>query len=87
MGGHGPEGAGPSGVAGGMRRRPIDVTKKLPLIRSTKELELDDESKVDAEVCALTAARAREKNRAGRKSGDGPLAAPENTPSGPVVAD
>lgn len=32
-----------------MRRRPIDHTRKLPLIRSQKELALDDDTKVDAE--------------------------------------
>ena len=30
-----------------MRRRPIDVNKKLPLIRSTKELALDEDTKVE----------------------------------------
>ena len=48
MGGHGE--AGGSGVASGMRRRPIDTSKKLPLIRSTKELALDDDTRVDGEV-------------------------------------
>ena len=42
-------GSSHSGVAGGMRRRPIDVQKRLPLIRSTKELALDDDTKVDGE--------------------------------------
>ena len=37
-----------SGVAGGMRRRPIDVTRKLPLVRSQKELVLDEETSVQA---------------------------------------
>ena len=60
MGGHGPEGGGPSGVAGGMRRRPIDVTRKLPLIRSQKELALDDDTKVAVEVRSARFARARE---------------------------
>jgi hypothetical protein len=54
MGGHGaPAGgdkaSGSGGVASGMRRRPIDVTKKLPLIRSTKELALDDDTRVDGD--------------------------------------
>ena len=34
------------GVAGGMRRRPIDVHRKLPLVRSQKELTLDDDTSV-----------------------------------------
>ena len=29
-----------------MRRRPIDVDKRIPLIRSQKELALDDDTKV-----------------------------------------
>ena len=60
MGGHGPEGGGPSGVAGGMRRRPIDVTRKLPLIRSQKELALDDDTKVAVEVRSARSAPTRE---------------------------
>ena len=43
-------GHGEGGVSSGMRRRPIDVTRKLPLIRSQKELALDDDTKVAAEV-------------------------------------
>ena len=35
-------GHGASGVAGGMRRRPIDVNRKLPLVRSQKELAADE---------------------------------------------
>lgn len=51
-GGHGGVGHGTGGVA--MRRRPVDVQRKLPLIRSQKELDLDDESKVEAvQVCPL----------------------------------
>ena len=53
MGGHGEASSssqsGTSGVASGMRRRPIDPTRKLPLIRSTKELELNDDTRVDGE--------------------------------------
>ena len=52
-----PQDAGPSGgshsaggVAGGMRRRPIDVHRKLPLVRSSKELTLDDDTAVANEV-------------------------------------
>lgn len=46
--GHGgPHGHGGGGVSAGMRRRPIDVTRKLPLIRSQKELTLDDDTKVE----------------------------------------
>lgn len=37
-------GHGASGVAGGMRRRPIDVNKKLPLMRSNQELALDEDA-------------------------------------------
>ena len=29
-----------------MRRRPIDVTRKLPLVRSQKELALDEDTAV-----------------------------------------
>lgn len=43
-GGHGQQGHG------GIRKRPVDTQKRLPLIRSTKELELDETSKVDAAV-------------------------------------
>ena len=51
MGAHGGGGetSGHSGVAGGMRRRPIDPMKKVPLIRSAKELELDDDTLATAE--------------------------------------
>jgi len=48
---HGGGGHGSHGVASGVRRRPIDVTRKLPLVRSqTKELVLDDSSKVEGEA-------------------------------------
>ena len=40
---------GPGGVAGGMRRRPIDVQRKLPLVRSTKEIEMGEDTQVAAE--------------------------------------
>ena len=53
MGGHGHSDDGPSGGHSGMRRRPIDHTRKLPLIRSQKELALDDDTKVDAEQVRL----------------------------------
>ena len=45
---HGATGGGHSagGVAGGMRRRPIDVHRKLPLVRSQKELTLDEDTSV-----------------------------------------
>ena len=38
-----------------MRRRPVDVQKKLPLIRSQKELDLGDDSKVEMQVRATPA--------------------------------
>ena len=41
MGGHDGEGA-----AGGRRRRPIEIGRKLPLIRSQKEVTLDDDTSV-----------------------------------------
>ena len=52
MGGHGHQegGQGAGGVSSGMRRRPVDTTKKLPLIRSQKELDLGDDTKVSAEA-------------------------------------
>ena len=37
-----------------MRRRPIDTSRKLPLIRSTKELALDDDTKVEADGVRLS---------------------------------
>eukprot|EP00965_Chrysotila_dentata_P045703 1518191-Pleurochrysis_carterae.AAC.4 len=38
----------PGGVASGVRRRPIDITRKLPLVRSqTKELVLDETTAVE----------------------------------------
>ena len=37
-----------------MRRRPIDPSRKLPLIRSTKELALDDDTKVEADGVRLS---------------------------------
>ena len=48
----GPSGGSHSagGVAGGMRRRPIDVHRKLPLVRSQKELTLDDDTNVANDV-------------------------------------
>ena len=49
-------GHGAGGVAGGMRRRPIDPSRKLPLIRSTKELALDDDTKVEADGVRLSRA-------------------------------
>ena len=50
-------GHGAGGVAGGMRRRPIDPSRKLPLIRSTKELALDDDTKVEADGVRLSKSR------------------------------
>ena len=40
-----------------MRRRPIDASRKLPLIRSTKELALDDDTKVEADGVRLSKSR------------------------------
>ena len=57
--------SGGGGGGHGMRRRPIDTQRKLPLIRSQKELALDDDTAVVGEVRAawvahslLTALRA-----------------------------
>lgn len=49
---HGATGGGHTagGVAGGMRRRPIDVHRKLPLVRSQKELTLDEDTSVANEA-------------------------------------
>lgn len=37
-------------VASGMRRRPIDVHRKLPLVRSSKELVLEEDTAVAQDV-------------------------------------
>ena len=44
-----------SSVASGMRRRPIDVNRKLPLVRSQKELTLDDDTAVANDVVRMAA--------------------------------
>ena len=58
---HGATGGGHSagGVAGGMRRRPIDVHRKLPLVRSQKELTLDDDTSVANEPVRTPTPRLR----------------------------
>ena len=40
-------------VASGMRRRPIDVHRKLPLVRSSKELVLEDDTAVAQDVVRM----------------------------------
>ena len=44
---------GAGGVAGGMRRRPIAVDKKMPLVRSQKELALDEDTCVGSFMVRL----------------------------------
>lgn len=53
-----------------MRRRPIDVARKLPLIRSQKELALDDDTKVDAQQVRFLFIHRLQKNSATRIDAD-----------------